>query len=414
MLLRNIILIYFILLIVNIRVVHPRIITTSKWQQTTHSLPHLDSADSEADLITGVTDISTESDLKQVDDNEKESYTYEANDITENSPTIQSTFENEQETKLFEKSLINKITDGDYFENPRGKIKVLPSYVNVLFSALGEDDQRARISTGGHTPDVIIRTYRGKYRRWEDGQRIVFENLNLVASSRIELVFVMKNFNDTNVDLAEQFTVFIDVKAEATQEEHKVFQFQEYLIFDISFVKSSLNVLTIRSYFQTQDSRVRILHSFEPLLVVYENLKDNPLLVQPGREKRDAGSHFKNINEQVSYDVLDDTFFACRRRPWTLQLDTFSWHWLLLPEHYDAGKCTGTCEFPLTDNLNSTSYSYIKNIWHEVTGHIDFNVPTAHCVPISYYPQSLWYLDRQGDVVFRQIAEMRVAYCGCI
>lgn len=188
--------------------------------------------------------------------------------------------------------------------------------------------------------------------------------------------------------------------------------FDDYLIFNISFAADHFNnsVYIDRDIFINETS-VRITNASEPLVVIYKDQTLNPLLEKPDRVKRDE--HLNNMWGPQDSSDEPDAFFACKRQPWKVVFELLNWTGFLFPKEIDAGMCKGECDFPLVEQLNSTNYSFLKNVWHEMTGNSSNQVPKACCVPISFAFQTIAFFGNSGSIVLRQMPDMRVQYCGC-
>ena len=151
-----------------------------------------------------------------------------------------------------------------------------------------------------------------------------------------------------------------------------------------------------------------IHHHHEPVIVLYENLDQNPLFVQlKERARRDVWTY------TTEYPPMDRDFL-CRRYDWNIPMDLFQWNWYILPRQINAGMCGGECRFPLTGHFNATNYSFLKSWYHQATRH-DYTelIPTACCTPFEYHPLSVMYITNLLEVRVKQMPEMRVASCAC-
>ena len=158
---------------------------------------------------------------------------------------------------------------------------------------------------------------------------------------------------------------------------------------------------------------MRITKRNIPILVVYENMATNPLLhVTSVRKRR---SHKSYIIDQV-LPTIGDAFdgFNCKKYDWEIDMEIFEWSWYIAPRYYNAGYCAGACPFPLDSPvINSTTYAFIKNLFHYKTAFMDDYIPRACCTPVSYYAQPILYFDRDLNSVLKKLPNMKVAGCGC-
>ena len=158
---------------------------------------------------------------------------------------------------------------------------------------------------------------------------------------------------------------------------------------------------------------IHITKRNSPLLVVYENMEFNPLLhVSPVRNRRSYQSYIVDQVQPTDGDVFDG--FNCKKYEWEIDMEIFQWSWYIAPRYYNAGYCSGDCPFPLDSPvMNSTTYSFIKNLFHYKTRFMDAYVPRACCTPVSYYSQPILYFDRDLNSVLKKLPNMKVAGCGC-
>ena len=205
--------------------------------------------------------------------------------------------------------------------------------------------------------------------------------------------------------------------------------YDNFFIFDVTEIAEFLRgefKLVLQLSSAIGDMRItrgiRISRRNTPLLVTYEHMDHNPLLQQNKnrdrrviRQKRDGNYNYliddihREGNSNEEYEGR-----SCKRHQWQIDMMIFHWVWYIAPTHYDAGYCSGECTFPLDSPvLNSTTYSFIKNLFHYQTMFMDEYVPRACCTPISYYPQTILYYNRTFDGVLKTLPNMRVATCGC-
>ena len=189
-----------------------------------------------------------------------------------------------------------------------------------------------------------------------------------------------------------------------------------YLIFDITSISDKLiGVFRLIMRLSASGEHLRISRRNSPLLIVYENMSFNPLLRHARRKKRNAALNYNYLIDEVSStgdDVYDS--FNCKRYDWEIDMDIFQWDWYIAPRFYNAGFCYGDCPFPLDSPvMNSTTYSFIKNLYHYKTALQNENVPRACCTPISYYSQTILYFNQLRNSVLKKLPNMRVATCGC-
>ncbi|KAL5022708.1 hypothetical protein ScPMuIL_001863 [Solemya velum] len=107
--------------------------------------------------------------------------------------------------------------------------------------------------------------------------------------------------------------------------------------------------------------------------------------------------------------------YHCFRHLWEFDFRVIAWNRIIIqPTSFDAGYCKGACTTPFVHRrINSTMYSFLKNLYHKSTEFKDTTVPRAVCTPISYYPQTVQYITETGEFRTKTLLEMRVAACGC-
>jgi hypothetical protein len=188
--------------------------------------------------------------------------------------------------------------------------------------------------------------------------------------------------------------------------------YSNYLVFDISDLKDTLpNNISIDKSLISNTERIRISRHNEPLLLVYENLQHNPLLNGEHRLRRQK----RHVERVFNYRPGGVNSESCQRKNWEVHLNVFpGLDWWLFPRKYNAGYCDGHCRFPLTrEATNSTSYSFLKNVWHTQTFFLDDFVPQACCVPVEYEPLQIIYLTNSIEQDIMMIDNMIVTSCGC-
>lgn len=194
-------------------------------------------------------------------------------------------------------------------------------------------------------------------------------------------------------------------------------QYSSYVIYDVSNLKETMpSNVTIDKYLYINDDRVRISRRNEPLFLVYENLDYNPLLNEENivqRQKRHVESIFDESVFDFNYGGNGRT--ACMRNDWNMNVSIIpGLNWWLFPRLYNAGYCVGHCSYPLTkEATNSTSYSFMKSVWHAQAFFLDEEVPRACCVPVEYEPLQIIHLTNNLEQDIMMIDNMIVRSCGC-
>lgn len=192
----------------------------------------------------------------------------------------------------------------------------------------------------------------------------------------------------------------------------------DYLIFDISSLTDILqDTVTILNSLSMGNESVRISARNEPVLVMYDYARYNPLLhtgeaaIQT-RSRRQTDAHMDDLTNIPRGQIDED---SCRRYDWRIDMSIFNLAWWIAPRSYNAGYCAGRCRFPLSlDRTNSTSYSFMKNMWHSQTYFSDEDVPRACCTPVEYNPPlRILYLLSNLAAHIKLMPHMSVKSCGC-
>lgn len=188
-----------------------------------------------------------------------------------------------------------------------------------------------------------------------------------------------------------------------------------YLIADISYLTGKLQKLIVYRHIYVNNKKVRISETNEPILVAFQGSTNNPLLQsRHHRVRRGVYSHISELypsrNRRPAADIK-----SCRRHKWSVDMKIFNFDWYIEPRYFNAGRCMGHCETPLTlSRTNSTNYSYMKNLWHVQTwfAHQE-EIPRSCCTPVDYMPLWMLLVDNDGELAVKYIPNMRVKSCGC-
>ncbi|VDK85411.1 unnamed protein product [Dibothriocephalus latus] len=96
---------------------------------------------------------------------------------------------------------------------------------------------------------------------------------------------------------------------------------------------------------------------------------------------------------------------TCRRYDLTVDFRSIGWSkFILAPSNYDAGYCFGFCPFPLSSHFNATNHGLMLYLLSMLN---TTNIPSPCCVPLSFKPQSLLFIEH-GDVVLKSFENMAV------
>uniref|UniRef100_A0A3P9MI75 Bone morphogenetic protein 10, like n=1 Tax=Oryzias latipes TaxID=8090 RepID=A0A3P9MI75_ORYLA len=102
---------------------------------------------------------------------------------------------------------------------------------------------------------------------------------------------------------------------------------------------------------------------------------------------------------------------SCRRTPLFVDFKDIGWDsWIIQPLGYEAYKCNGVCNPPMTSEVSPTNHAIVQTL---LNLHSPDRTSRACCVPTKLEPISLLYHDN-GVVTFNHKYEgMVVAECGC-
>ena len=85
--------------------------------------------------------------------------------------------------------------------------------------------------------------------------------------------------------------------------------------------------------------------------------------------------------------------------------------YILLPTHYEANFCAGSCEFPLNEpSYNTTKHSYIQSLAARLNPDL---VPPPCCAPHELRSVDVIYELENENFVAHEWQGMRAESCGC-
>lgn len=102
---------------------------------------------------------------------------------------------------------------------------------------------------------------------------------------------------------------------------------------------------------------------------------------------------------------------SCKRTPLFVDFKDIGWDsWIIQPLGYEAYKCNGVCNPPMTSEVSPTKHAIVQTL---LSIKNPDRAPRACCVPTKLEPISLLYHDN-GAITFNHKYEgMVVAECGC-
>ncbi|CAG9859783.1 unnamed protein product [Phyllotreta striolata] len=96
------------------------------------------------------------------------------------------------------------------------------------------------------------------------------------------------------------------------------------------------------------------------------------------------------------------TSSECQREGWNVDFSTMGWNkFVISPEEFTAYDCIGKCT-----KSTRTDENHFKLL------HM-FQKRTGCCVPTKYFPLTMMFFDRYGDIAIKNYDKMIVAECGC-
>lgn len=159
-----------------------------------------------------------------------------------------------------------------------------------------------------------------------------------------------------------------------------------------------------------------------PLLVTYSHdWRGQPL----SRGKRQSKSQPSGLNQRggrrtskipayrskrKSLKPKTKASVRCRRHRLFVDFKEVGWNdWIVAPSGYHAFYCSGECQFPLADHMNTSSHAVVQTMLNSINS----RVPKACCVPTDLSPIAMLYLDQHDMVVLKTYQDMVVEGCGC-
>ncbi|KAL4608026.1 bone morphogenetic protein 2-like [Arapaima gigas] len=137
-------------------------------------------------------------------------------------------------------------------------------------------------------------------------------------------------------------------------------------------------------------------HSKQPMLVLFSD---------DGRRSTSLGTKPNPV--LPGYVVM-----PCQRVPLYVDFEEIGWSsWIVSPRGYNAYHCTGSCSFPLGQNMRATNHATVQSIIHTLK--VVPGVQTPCCVPDRLFSINLLYFDEEENVVLKQYDDMVAGSCGC-
>ncbi|XP_060530406.1 protein decapentaplegic-like [Cylas formicarius] len=156
-----------------------------------------------------------------------------------------------------------------------------------------------------------------------------------------------------------------------------------------------------RSFKDTDDSWQQV----QPILYLFTDDRQQQDRVKGAdllrRRRRGTRKHLRRKEDNA----------PCSRHEMYVDFSVVGWSdWIVAPPGYDAYYCSGECNFPLADHLNTTNHAIVQTLVNSVN---PSKVPKPCCIPTQMNSISMLYLDDENKVVLKNYKEMVVIGCGC-
>ncbi|KAL3868479.1 hypothetical protein ACJMK2_041280 [Sinanodonta woodiana] len=301
----------------------------------------------------------------------------------------------------------------------------IPRYMQHIYLLLSKEDNKE--PTGGHLP-----TIRAVKLSPDNSSQIPGTSFHLTGLitheniSRVDLVFETPGCENlpSHLEVVIHVSPGIGLDGAPYQELLLVSQYLSFYKADMSVFRSSLTndniTLVLRQVGEIDKDCFQ-----HPLLVTY---KDFDMIQTRQERSANSGADTYNSTENnereraLFLEIMTPGYFnevkpnpyACRRISWFLDMRIFEFSWYLGPTYIETNFCSGDCSYPMADaSLNATNYSFIKTLFHEFTNYDMVSIlHRVTCVPISYLPQSIFYIDEYKYTI-TTLPNMRVKDCGC-
>ncbi|KAK3609910.1 hypothetical protein CHS0354_036674 [Potamilus streckersoni] len=302
----------------------------------------------------------------------------------------------------------------------------IPIYMQHVYLLLSKEDDKELM--GGQMP--TIRAVKLSPDNSSQIPEVSFHLTGLITHtniSHVDLVFEKPGCEN----LPSHLEIVIEVNPEYGQKEAP-YQEQLWVSQYLSFYKADMS-LFVSSLMK--DNITLVLRQVgdidkdcfqHPLLVTY---KDFDMIQNRQQRSTNSGADTTNSSENIEResmlfrDIMTFGYFIeqkpnpspCKRINWSIDMRLFNFSWYLGPTYIETHSCSGDCSYPLTDaSLNATNYSFLKTMYHEFTNYrFVSELSRATCVPISYRPQSIFYIDEDNIWTLKTLPYMRVKDCGC-
>uniref|UniRef100_A0A0R3RJX1 TGF_BETA_2 domain-containing protein n=1 Tax=Elaeophora elaphi TaxID=1147741 RepID=A0A0R3RJX1_9BILA len=104
---------------------------------------------------------------------------------------------------------------------------------------------------------------------------------------------------------------------------------------------------------------------------------------------------------------------SCRTEKLNVRFRDIGWeHWIIAPTSFEAHYCSGTCPFPLKQEVNPSNHAIVQSIIHRLG--LNPYVPDVCCAPDKMDSLTLLYYDEMDNVVLKNYPRMTVTSCACL
>nr|ABV04322.1 BMP [Schmidtea mediterranea] len=204
----------------------------------------------------------------------------------------------------------------------------------------------------------------------------------------------------------------------------KSFMKHGWISVDISeYVKSSVFYIKMYGFWRNRSSHTStdlkfLIQKMNQLYLYYANIvtfygNKAPLPTYNQEEStipKDENIRLKRVKRDKT-DYIQSLEDDCQRYSLIVTFKEVGWSkWIIAPQNYNAYYCKGNCPYPLSDNFNATNHAIIQLLIH---GLKDISIPKPCCVPYNLRPETLLYLNREGDALLREFKDMSVSSCSC-
>lgn len=346
-------------------------------------------------------------------------------------------FTGSENMKIFldklEENLLKKfdIDPKDLSQTKNQNVKI-PKYVEKLYEVMSEREELGRAIgdpmengvTTIHMHKPAGRIHRDRVVKFQLKSEILMKNNFTKAELVLENKWPKSLFNLEIVCLNDD-----------TQKASNIVRKEEGIIADVTqclkldrhpTINVTFKIIAVPlKYGKRNFISLRLIRHMNPTLLTFHNFNTDLEIAVASRAKRDAFQNRLNtfnvgvLRNEVNWERAEE-MGVCRLKPWFLNFADIGWHWIIAPKEYSTNICVGGCPAVFLERyLNVTNYSFLKNLFHAKQRFLHNmddrvnNVPEACCSPVSYTSLALMHRTKHGEIVIKNLPEMRVISCGC-